>query len=56
MYNIHVMTDDNTKMVVMFQGQPAYFDTDLDAWDFIRNIMAQQPHPKFAWVVEVDNA
>lgn len=53
MYYVYAIMYDNTKMVVMFQGKPAAFETDLDAWKFISEMMSQEQHPKFAWVKEV---
>ena len=33
--------------------QPVVFDDDLDAWDFIKEVMKQNYHPRFMWLKEV---
>ena len=55
MYNVYAMNSDKQKFVVCYNGQPAVFDTDLDAWDFVRYMMEQKEKERirFMWVKEV---
>ena len=52
MYNVYAMSDDGTKMVASSGTSPMEFDTDLDAWDFIKNVMKNPTHPRFMWIKE----
>lgn len=56
MYSVYIVTKENEKMLVSYEGNPAPFKTDKDAWAFIESMMSQEDHPKFAWVKEVANA
>lgn len=55
MFNILFILPDKTRGIVTYDGQPALFDTNEDAWNFIVQMMGQPEHPSFMWVRKVAN-
>mgnify|MGYP006988837495 CR=1 FL=1 len=53
MCNVMFILQNKTKGIVMFNGQPALFDSDESAWDFILQTMEQEQHPAFMWIRKV---
>ena len=53
MYNVYCVTQDRQKMLITYQGQPAGFESDEDAWSFVEQMMSQEDHPLMMWIKEV---
>ena len=53
MYQIRYMDNAGAKATVEYgTGKPIQFSEE-EAWDFVRQVMDSESHPRFMWVKEI---